>query len=108
MTISCDEVHRKSAGDTLNVAVDASDMLSGSEVLTGTPTVTCTGLTLASKTVNSAALTDNDGNTIAIGHAVQFSVAGGTAGTRYEIDVTVSTNSNPAQTINRLCVLDVK
>lgn len=108
MTISCIEVHRKSAGDTLNVAVDASDMLSSGETLTGTPTVTCTGLTLASKTVNSSALTDNDGNTIAIGHAVQFSVAGGTAGTRYEIDVTASTTSSPAQTINRLCILDVK
>jgi hypothetical protein len=108
MTISCDEVHRKSAGDTLNVAVDVSDMLSGSEALTGTPTVTCTGLTLASKVVNTAALTDNEGNTIAIGNAVQFSVAGGTAGTKYEIDVTVSTDSTPAQVINRLCLLRVE
>jgi hypothetical protein len=108
MTISANEKHIKGATETLNVALSLSDMLSSGETLTGTPTVTCTGLTLASKTVNSSALTDNDGNTIAIGHAVQFSVAGGTAGTRYEIDVTVSTTSSPAQTINRLCILDVK
>lgn len=108
MTIACKEQHQKSAGETLNVVVDCTDMLVSGETLTGTPTVTCTGLTLASKAVNSGALTDPDGDTIAIGKAVQFSVAGGTAGTRYEIDVTVSTTSTPAQTINRLCVLNVR
>lgn len=107
MTITCSQIFSKSAGDTLNVAVDFADMLTSTEVLTGTPTVTCTGLTLAGKAVNSVAITTPSGDTLAIGNAVTFSVAGGTAGTDYSIDVTVSTNSTPAQTIQRLCKLSV-
>lgn len=106
--MACDQIFSKSAGDTLNAVVNCTDLLTSTELLTGTPTVTCTGLTLASKVVNSAALTTPAGDTIAIGKAVQFSVAGGTAGTRYSIEVTVATTSSPAQTINRICYLNIE
>lgn len=83
--------HEKTAGETRNVAVDCRDLLDSGETLTGTPTVSGTGLTLSGATVNVAALT-LQGATVGIGQAVQFTVAGGTAGTRYLIRVTASSS----------------
>lgn len=84
-------------GSTRNVAVSFVDALDTGELLTGTPTVTATGLTITNKAVSTGSLTIN-GDPAAAGQAVQFSVSGGTAGTEYTITITVNTDSTPAQT----------
>ena len=82
-------------------------MLEASETLTGTPTVTVspTGPTLGSKIVNVAAI-DVNGDTVAIGEAVQFTVTGGTAGVRYTITASCGTSSS--QTLVGTAILVVE
>ena len=112
MPITLQEERFISAGATRMVAVAYDRWLDGSELLTGTPTVVevsywttdpdtetaSTDLTLANKAVNAAALTIND-RTVAIGKAVQFSVAvpSTKAGYNYRVRVTGTTNGSPAQ-----------
>jgi hypothetical protein len=89
-------------GETRVVSVSFAGKLSDSETLTGTPTVTeqtTTDLTIANKAVSTAALTI-DGETVAAGEAVQFSVSGQLAATgSYTIAITCGTTSTPAQTV---------
>ena len=92
-----------STGDIELAALDFTDQLDPGELLTGTPTVaeqTTSDLTLADKAVNTATV-DVLGRTVTIGMAVQFSFKGGTAGTSYTIQVTVSTDATPARTFVR-------
>lgn len=102
MAIIAPQRHVKAAGETVNVAVDLRGLLDTGELLTGTPTVeevdpnSPGDLTLTNKVVNDAALTIN-GESVAIGQAVQFTCAGGIAGVTYTIRITVSTDSTPAQ-----------
>lgn len=102
MVIKVPQVHRLSVGATRIVRVNYTDDLDSAETLTG-PTVTgSTDLTLASSdvVVNSATYVDDEGNTVAIGKAVFFSVLAGTvAGSPYTLRVTASTNSSPAQVL---------
>ena len=91
-------------GEVRNFAVSFVDVLDSGELLTGTPTVaeeTTSDLTIANKAVNTAALTVN-GQSVAIGQAVQFKVSGQlTTHTPYKIKITVSTTATPAQTLVR-------
>ena len=91
-------------GDVRNCAVSFADQLDTDEVLTGTPTVTevaTTDLTIGSKAVSTAALTIN-GESVAVGEAVQFTVSGQVAtSTPYKIKITATTDSTPAQTLVR-------
>lgn len=99
----------KTAGETRNVAVSFVDVLDVGELLTGTPTVlevTTTDLTLTNKAVNSQAMTVNGASCVA-GQVVTFTVAGGTAGTSYDIRITVSTNASNAQTLQATVRLKV-
>ena len=110
MVLALDERHTISVGDTETIAINFTDHLDGSEVLTGTPTVseqTTSDLTLSSKAVSTATYTEaKTGDTIAIGAAVQFSVAGGTvANSPYTIRVTASTDASPARTFVRDAIL---
>lgn len=104
------QLHDKAPGSTRNVSVDLRGKLDTGELLTGTPVVTAwpSGLTLANKAVNSETLTI-DGATCVAGQAVQFSVAGGSAGTDYLIVVACGTTSTPAQLAVELrCTLRVR
>lgn len=56
-------------------------------VSSATASATPTGLTFASVAGNASATTGEQGQTVAIGKAVQFRMTGGTAGTDYEITV---------------------
>ena len=97
------ELPCKSVSENVNCAVSFVNLLDSGELLTGTPTiveVTTSDLTLSNKVVNTAQLTIN-GETVAIGQAVQFHAQGGTAGTDYDIRITATTDSSPAQT--RIC-----
>lgn len=102
VTIIAPQLGSKTASEVRNAAVSLVSILDSGELLTGTPTVlevTTTDLTLANKAVNTEALTVN-GLAVAIGQAVVFNVAGGTAGTTYQtyqIQIVVDTDATPAQ-----------
>jgi hypothetical protein len=82
--------------------VNYTDDLDTTETLS-TPTVTgSSDLTLTSSdvVVNTATYVDDEGNTVAVGKAVFFSVAAGTvAGSPYTLTVTANTNRTPAQVL---------
>lgn len=103
-TLTVDTVRVKSPNETRLAAVSFSGCLDSGETLTGTPTITATGLTLASKQVSGGALTI-DGVSVPAGEAVTFTIAGGTAGTKYTITIVVSTTAG--QTLERFVTLQV-
>lgn len=112
MTLEAPQTHVKTAGETRLCTVSFRDILSSGELLTGTPTVvevTTSDLTLSSKAVNTAAVPVSDvyPEQVAIGQAVQFLAAGGTAGTTYTIRVTCGTDASSAQTLSRRVRLKV-
>ena len=99
----------KKVSEILIAAVSFVGRLDVGEKLTGTPLVdevTTNDLTLSNKQISTSALTINDSN-VAIGHAVQFKVSVGVAGTTYNIRVTAQTASVPPQTVIGLIVLEV-
>lgn len=99
----------KTVGETRNVAVSFVDVLDAGELLTGTPTVvevTTSDLTLTNKAVNGSSLVVN-GETCLAGQVVTFTVAGGVAGTAYEIRITAGTNAANAQTLQATVKLKV-
>lgn len=109
MVIQLPQHHRTSVGSEEWVCVDLTSVLFSTESLTGTPTVSgSSDLTFTSSNivVNTAAYTDDEGTTVAVGKAVQFSVSGGTAaGSPYTITVTAATNNAPARTLTYNCIL---
>ena len=103
-TLTIKNIGVKSPNETRLVGVSFSGCLDSGETLTGTPTVTCTGLTLGSKQVSSTALTI-DGVSVPSAEAVTFTVAAGTAGTKYTITIVVGTTAG--QTLERFVILQV-
>lgn len=89
----------KAAVESLTEAFDLTALLASGETLTGTPTITATpaGLTIGTPAVNTTALTDSDGNTIAIGKAIEVTISGGSAG-RYELTVSCGTSAGGGRT----------
>jgi hypothetical protein len=99
-------------GDVEFAGLDFQDILDGTEVLTGTPTVTevTTGsltLTSSDKILNASAVTIL-GRSVAANKAVQFSATNFTAGTTYEVRVVVGTNATPARTFIRNVIIEAK
>lgn len=90
-----------------NGAVGFKEELDSGELLTGTPTVTVspTGPTISNVAVSTAALTI-DGESHAIGEAVQFKVLGVTARVTYTFTVTCGTDATPAQTLIGSILMD--
>ena len=103
------ERQEKTASAVRNIAVSFVGKLDDGELLSGTPTVSelvTTDLTITNEGVNTAELTIS-GKSVPIGQAVQFSVAGGTAGRSYKITISVATDSTPSQTLYGTITLDV-
>lgn len=93
--------------DGRNISIDCQDALDDGELLTGTLTVPeVSGLTFASKAVNTSTLTINGRSAVA-GEAMQFNVKGTTTG-RYTIKAYASTDATPAQTIEATIILVVE
>ena len=90
--------YTKHVGETRNVAVNCTDELDSGELVASVTSVSATGLTITNDQVSTAELTIL-GESVAIGKAIQFTVAGGTAGTTYDIVATYVTDSSPAQTL---------
>lgn len=101
------QTHCMTANETRNIAVSFVSLLDSGELLTGTPTVTASGLTIANKVVNVAQLTI-DGDTVEIGQAVQFNVTGGTAGTSYDVTILCDTDASTAQTLEGEVTIQVE
>ncbi len=104
-----------SASGTRNIAISFSDMLDSSEVLTGTPIVVevansnspNTDLTIANIVVSNTIKTINN-KIVPIAEAVQFNVTGGTvANSPYNITITATTDSTPAQVLIGTVVLTI-
>lgn len=108
MTSTAPQRQTMSAGETRLVSIDFTNKLDSGELLTGsvTTTVSPTGPTISNAAVSTAALTIN-GETVAIGQAVQFKITGVTAGTTYVVTVTVGTDSTPAETVQGAVVIVV-
>lgn len=101
------------AGETRNAAIDFSGKLDSGELLTGTPTVVDNNpespeeLTIGSVSVNTVALTI-DGQSVAIGEAVQWSASGFVSGKSYTFKITATTDATPAQVLIAYAVVDVE
>lgn len=94
MTLTCLQIPIKLAAETLNAGIDMTERLASGETLSGTPTVTgSSDITLSAKAVN-ATTTNILGTSIAVGKAVLFTVAGGVAGTEYEINISCTSSSS--------------
>lgn len=102
--INLPQIPNLSEGDTEMFAVDCSDLLDGTELLTGTPTAveqTTSDLTIGNVAVNTATLTIL-GRSVVAGKAVQFSVSGQLqANSPYTVRVTTATDASPARTFVR-------
>lgn len=102
MTILLRPKVRLSVGDIENFAVDFTDLLDSTEVISG-PTVvelTTTDLTIANVAVNIAQIVIRH-RTIEIGKGLQFSIQGQKLGVTYTLLIEVDTDSTPARHFER-------
>ena len=100
-TITAPEIPGQAVGEVRIHSVDFRGRLDSGELLAGTPTideVTTTDLTLTDNVVNVIALTIN-GQTVAIGQAVQFKCTGVKKDVIYRIRIAITTDSSPPQTL---------
>jgi len=99
-----EQLPEKTVSETRICAVSFADMLESGETMTGgtlaITEATTSGLTLANKAVTTGVRTIL-GESVAIGLAVQFTAAGGTAGTTHLIKISITTSATPAQTFVR-------
>ena len=87
------EVRSITTDETRNVAIDCSDMLDSGELLTGTPMIQCSAsLTITNQQVNASAVVIN-GQSVAAGKAIQFTVTSGTPGS-YAVEAKCSTDGS--------------
>lgn len=106
------EIGQKKVSETEILSVDYTEVLNTgttNELLasvTSVTEVTTSDLTIANAAVNAAPIDINDIE-VAIGKAVQFSVVGGVANTRYKIKIVIATDSTPARALIRYINLDV-
>lgn len=94
------EIREITTDEVRLVSVSFAGKLDTGETLTGTPTVTAeagSGLTLASKVVNTGTITVNN-RTCAAGEAIQFKVTA-TAGNAGEWDIDISCGTTAGQTV---------
>ncbi len=106
MAITLEKIPSISVGATDTIAINFERWLDASETISSATVVevTSSDLTLTNKAVNTEAIVV-DGDTVAIGAGVQFSLSGqsatGGAGGDglYRIRVTPTTNSSPARVV---------
>ncbi len=87
------QIRELTTDETRNISVDMSGLLDDGEVLVGAPTIECSdSLTVDNEQINTAAVVIN-GDSVAVGCAVQFTVASTVRGA-YTIDIKCSTDAN--------------
>lgn len=82
--ITCKHVYDKTPDEVIGVQIDFRGLLRQGEVLSGTPTLTASGITTASPAVSTTDLLIN-GEMVPAGKAVTAAVSAGSAGTNYMI-----------------------
>ena len=90
------QIRSKDASETRKVSVEYTDKLDSSETLTGSVTVAeqdTSDLTLSSAGINSGSVEIN-GRTVAASESIYFTVAGGSAGKVYTVQITVATDAS--------------
>lgn len=88
------QIHEISVTETRHVSVDMRSKLDGTELLTGTATVTeitTTALSITNVSISSAELSIN-GDTVPVAQALQFTVAASEQG-RYDVLVRCTTDA---------------
>lgn len=88
MPASAAQRYTKAVAEVLDLEVDCTDYLDG-DTITGTPTATVspTGPTLGTPTVNTGGTQSILGRTVAVNKAVTVRISGGTAGVEYEVRI---------------------
>jgi hypothetical protein len=94
------EIPSKRPNEVRNGAISLVDCLEDAETIASVSSVTATpaGLTFSNIQSNSAVI-EVKGESVAIGKAIQFRVAGGTSGVSYSGVATASTTATPSQTV---------
>lgn len=95
------QLPKVTVGESRNMSVDFFGFLDSGELLVGPPTVLevdTSDLTIINTVVNTSEI-EIGSRTVAIGEGVQFHLTGVVAGVKYEIEITVDTDSTPAQTL---------
>ena len=110
MAKACPQRITISVGETRNVYVNFTDELQSGDSISSVSSVTeqtTSDLTLANEAVTTSTyVEDGTSDTVAIGKAVVFNVLGGTAANSpYTIRVTVVSDSSPAETFVKDCIL---
>ena len=95
-SVQATSARTKHPSESIAYAIDFTSLLSTGETLTGTPTVSGspTGLTIGTPAVNTATIIDDEGNTVAIGKAVQVRISGGTDSIDYSLTISCSTTAS--------------
>ena len=92
------------------VSISFVGQLDDGELLTGTPVLTeisTSDLTIDNIRINTGAV-KIDGQTVAIGKAVQCRISGYQLGVTYKLEVEASTNASPAQTLKGIFYIPVE
>jgi hypothetical protein len=103
------QIQQKRANETRNVAVDFTNVLPEGYTLTGTTTATeqtTSDLTIASVSIGSGSRVINN-KTVDADKWVSFSIAGGTTGKSYTLDVSTNSNESPAETYHQHITIEV-
>lgn len=110
LTTSASRPKVKHSSESILFGIDFTKLLQSGETLSGTPAVAMTspasGLTIAGPLVNTAAFSNDDGGTVAIGAGVQVRISGGISPTDYVLTVTCGTTQGNTRTI--VCTLEVR
>lgn len=108
MPLIAEQVHTIRFGSERNVLVDYSDALESSELIASVETdeLGSSDLTLESAGPSEESLIIL-GRTVAAGKAAQFRVSGGVRGSRYIIELTVTTDADDPQVFVDRYVLEV-
>lgn len=103
--ITCQQVYYKTPSEVRGIAVDMRGVLRQGEILTGSPTITATGLTASAGAVFTTSQLIN-GQAVEAGQGVSFAISAGSDGSDYLMIVSCGTSQS--QTVNTYCILKVR
>jgi hypothetical protein len=107
--ITCHQIYYVTPTEVNGVKVDMSLLVQEGEILTGTPTITVSGMTASSPLVSTTQLLFGEPPnqyTVDAGKAVTFTLTGGTDGTDYSIKVSCGTSAS--RTREAHCLVKVR
>lgn len=103
--ITCPQIYYKAPSEVRGVIVDMRGVLRQGEILTGSPTVTFTGPTIASAAVTTAVQLVN-GQSVPAGCGVTFTISAGSDGNDYIGSIACGTSAS--QTVYTYVIVKVR